>query len=251
MKKEAVEKDNRIKFPLRGKINVLILVFTLLLSTLIITVGGLLYQKAVMSSYDKEAYDIAETVEAGFLDGEIPALVQELDDLRSGKKPDATPADAVGEERYNQLKEYMVKVRESFSANDIFLCVIDEEELGKYTPEAKEKGEWKPLKYIIDVYREAGEDLEFGAETSVIADYIDDIKVAIDNGTRVDRFIETTTRFGWNMTAVHPVLQDGKTIATVFVEIPMPTLKSDVWMFGLTLAGIAALLLIVVIICKA
>lgn len=248
MKKESKEKDNRIKRSLKGKMNILIIIFVLLLSSAIILVGCLLYQKAVMNSYDKEAYDIAETVEAAFNEGEIPALVQLLDDYKSGAKPDATPADVLGEERYNQLDSFFLKVRESFSANDIFLGVIDEDVLNAFTPEAREKGEWKPINYIIDHYMVAGEDMKFGDTSSMVPEFIEDVKTAIKTGNRVERFIESDTRFGWNMTAIHPVLQDGKTIACIFVEIPMPTLKADVWLFALTLAGIAAILLIVVII---
>ena len=242
------EKDNRIKRPIRAKMNALIICFTVFLAASIITVGSFLYLSAVKDSYDKEAYDIAETAEAGFLDGEINILVDGLKDFIANGYGEKEAEEIMKDERYQQLKQYLLKVRESFGANDIFLGVVDEEELNAYTPEARESGQWKPLKYIIDCYSDPELDMKFGDSSSLIPDYLDTFREALSTGKRSETFIETTTRFGWNMTAFYPVVQYGKTIATIFVEIPMPTLKNDVFVFAISMAVLAAVILIIAII---
>ena len=68
-------------------------------------------------------------------------------------------------------------------------------------------------------------------------------------GERPQDSIISDGGFGYNISAMHPVVKNGKTVAMVGVEIPMVTLKNDLFMFlrnvmiGTLLAIVIAILL--------
>ena len=253
MKKK--ERDNRIKFPLRSKINLQIILFTIVLTASIITVGSFLYLNAVKNSYDRTAYDICEVTESFFTEQEIVEYANLIKAYEAGEPMissynhrEVTVESIMDRSRYKEVKSYLASERENFGLNDIFVAVVDREELDKYTPEAKESGEWKPIKYIMDCYNVPEEDMRFGDKSSIVVDFIDEIREVIDTGKRVDVFMETNTKFGWNMNALYPIVSEGKTVAVINVELPMPTLSNDVFVFVISMSGLAVLILIIAII---
>ncbi len=242
------QKDNRIKFPLRVKVNLLIIIFVVILVASIIIVGSILYKSAVKESYNQTAHDITETTEALFDDTELETYADLLNRYVAGEATEEEVNDCVASPRYSEVKSRLEKIREAFSANDIFVCVIDVEELDKYTPEAKEKHEWNPIKYIMDCYNNPEEDMKFGDSSGIVVDFINKLKEAWISGESPSDFMETDTKFGWNMNAFYPIVKGGKTIAAINVEIPMPTLKRDVWIFALTMSIVAIVILIIAIV---
>ena len=242
------EKDNRIKFSLRVKINLLIIIFVIVLVASMIIVGSMLYQSAVKKSYNNTAHDITESTEALFNDSELASYAELLNRYVKGEATEEEVNDCITSPRYLEVKSRLDKIREAFGANDIFVGVIDIDEVDKYTPETYENGEWKPIKYIMDSYHIPEEEFRFGDASRIVDSFIDRLKEAWTTGVVPTEFMETDTQFGWNMNGFYPIVEDGETIAAIVVEIPMPTLKRDVWIYALTMSIVAVVILIIAII---
>ena len=113
-------------------------------------------------------------------------------------------------------------------ANDIFVFVFDIDLLRNFDQEAYDNMEWNPIYYISDSYHVEEEQFSMGDKSSVRQEYVEDCIQAYETGVHADNYFISEGEFGYNTSAMYPVVQDGKTVAFIGVEIPMSTLQANV-----------------------
>jgi sigma-B regulation protein RsbU (phosphoserine phosphatase) len=193
------------------------------------------------------AYSVAESASSNFNGEELKVYVDTLEKYYKGEVDKEEIDRIMNTPRYIQLKGLIRNMQRGMGANDIFVCSFDIDQLKNYDAEADEKGEWNPICYITDCFHDPDEDFNFGDRSPVIIEYIDLLIEAYDSGKRPDVFIESETQFGYNTTAVYPIVYDNKTLAFCFVEIPMSSLQSDTDNFIFQLIIIASIVTVVLL----
>ena len=131
-------------------------------------------------------------------------------------------------------------------ANDIFVFVFDIDLLKNFDQEAYDRMEWNPIYYITDSYHIEAEQFSIGDRSAVLKDYVQDCIQAYETGVHADNYFISEGEFGYNTSAMYPVVQDGRTVAFIGVEIPMSTLQENVrgYLVRIVLVGSAITLLL-------
>ena len=248
MKKDK-QRDNRIRIHLSVKVGALLVGLTLVLTLACIFIGGAKYSNSIKERYNRTAYQAAETAAEYLTKEEWVTMAENMEKYREGKLDQFEVNSLVQSPWYQRMKSLLTDLRENFDANDVFLCVIDLEEAKAFTQEALDAGEWKPIYYLFDNYREKSEELTFGDRSTILPECLDSIIKAVENCEPVDEYIITDTKWGHNISAILPVSVDGKTcIGVSFVEIPMKNLSEDEISFVIQISGVAVVVLLLAII---
>ncbi len=242
--KKKKPKDNRIKIRIRSKINIMLIVFALILAGGTILVGRDGYKDAITERYDELSYQLAATVSGYFSEEEIKTYADVINRYTHGEATDEEVAKITSSDRYKEIKSLVENAATEFGTNDIYVCVIDKKIMDSYTPELKAAKKWKPIGYIMDNFHDKNEELSFGDRSSMHVPFKDAIYESQQTGERPDMKFISDTQYGYNIQAVYPVVMDGKTIASIGVEIPMKTLNTDVWNFTLLIGGLSLIVLI-------
>ena len=242
--KKKEPKDNRIKIHIRSKINIMLIVFALILAGGTILVGRDGYKDAITDRYDELSYQLAATVAGYFSEEEIKTYADVINRYTHGEATDEEVAKITSSDRYKEIKSLVENAATEFGTNDIYVCVIDEKIMDSYTPELKAAKKWKPIGYIMDNFHDKSEELSFGDRSSMYAPFKDAVYKSLQTGERPDMKFISDTQYGYNIQAVYPVVVDGKTIASIGVEIPMKTLNTDVRNFSLRIGGLSLIVLI-------
>ncbi len=242
--KKKEPKDSRIKIHIRSKINIMLIVFALILTGGSILVGLDGYKDAITDRYDEQAYQLAATVSGYFSEEEIKTYADVINRYTYGKATDEEVAKITSSDRYKEIKSLVENAATEFETNDIYVCVIDEKIMDSYTPELRAAKKWKPIGYIMDNFHDKSEELSFGDRSSMYAPFKDAVYKSLQTGERPDMKFISETQYGYNIQAVYPVVVDGKTIASIGVEIPMKTLNTDVRNFTLRIGVLSLIILI-------
>lgn len=235
---------------LRTKFIIMLAIAILLVTSVSVMIGTMLYSSSIIGRYNETAYQTAEAVSRYFTDEEL----KEYAELAFGFQQESVREEEIGNvvesDRYRELYHLIDATRDSMDANDIFVCVVDMDLIYHYNAELDAKDMWNPLIYILDSYYDAEYQFLFGDRSPIIAEYYDDVKYSYENGIRSENILLTGGTFDAAVTALYPVVINGETTAFVGVEIPMTTLSADVRGFILKLvgaAGIAAVVLSILI----
>ena len=231
------------------RISVLVVILALSLTVASFFVGSISFGNALTRQYNETAYQVAATTADYFTEEELVSYAEKVEKLQKEELTEQEKNDLISsveeDESYKKARELTAKLRKNSGANDIYLFLLDLDELAQYTAEADEKGEWTPLTYIADCYSDEEESFSFGAEGSVVVEYMDDLKKAQETGERPETYFVSNTQFGYNTTAILPIVYQGKTVMNVGVEIPMKTLISDINKFRVRLTVISFVILVV------
>ena len=157
------------------------------------------------------------------------------------------------EPRYYELISLIFNLRENMALNDIYLCALDTEELEMCDKEGKETSTWAPFAYIMDTYADSSWWFPIGNRAEITSTPDDMLKNNYFEGIQPD-FGEPMISYytdTYILTGMSYVVSDGKTLAAIGVEIPMPTLEDDmnnyIWkMIWVDLAALGAVLIIVI-----
>lgn len=246
MKRKGKEKRTR-HIGLRFKFILCLIIMGLSIATVAIIVGVNIYRSSIMESYTKMAYQVAKTAETYFTEEEIAAYANLIQRYNSGEAKQEEVDAVINSDRYKEIKSLLRNLQKSMEANDVFVCVFDMDQLTHYDAKADEKGEWLPICYITDCYHKEEEDFLFGDRSAVILEYMDDLIQSYNTGKRPDTYIVSESQFGYNTTAVYPIVQNDKTVAFCFVEIPMSTLQSDINTFITRVVLVASIVTIILL----
>ena len=211
----------------------------------VIMVGRKIYERSIKEYYDTMAYDAAEA-SAGFFElDDLERYAKAVYDFNHGNATQDELDKIKGEDNYKESLRLLEHMRDSVEANDIFVVVVDPDVIAEYTPESYEAGEWTPLYYIADCYIKPEDNFDIGAAGAVHPDFKDMAVQSWNDGIRYDGFyITKTKKWGYLLNAVQPVVDNGKTVAMIGVEIPMKTLQSNLQRFVERISIITALIMV-------
>ena len=238
-----------MKRKLSRKLNIVLALMGIIIFLVTVGIGGYRYYLSIVDLYETQAYQTAAMAETFFTDEQIIGWADTAFKMTKGEAGEEDAVKITEDPEYNEILDHLKDLRDSVNANDIFVFTVDVDMLNSYTVESHDNGTWKPMIYIADSYIEPEYDFLYGDTGKIAYDYIDFMDKSIKTGERPQESIISDGGFGYNISAMHPVVKNGKTVAMVGVEIPMVTLKNDLFMFlrnvmiGTLLAIVIAILL--------
>lgn len=198
-----------------------------LLGVLICAVSSLIgyhqYKATIEKQYNTTAYQCAETALSYLETDQWKEYAQAVSAFYRGQMTREELDRYRSEEAYRQTQTHIERLREAMDANDVFVFVLDTEELLSY---AGTREGWEPLHYIFDSYTVPEYSYTLGDSGSFNPDYIQELYDIAVTGRRSDNYFFSNGDYGYNTAAIEPVLdENGEVFALAAVEIPMVTLQ--------------------------
>ena len=209
------------------KLVMVLLMMAVLIHLSTLFIGRNEYDYSIKEYYNMMAYDAAKVARGYFKEGELTRYAQYATAYNYGKATEKELGFISQEYRYKEILEYLDKLRESVEANDVFVIALDVDVMEKYTPQAFEEKTWKPIYYIADVYQDEELNYKLGDKGAILPEFRYNVLESYTKGEVYDGFFISESPFGYNMTAMLPVVENGRSVAFVCVEIPMKTLQTD------------------------
>ncbi|MCR5627182.1 MAG: PP2C family protein-serine/threonine phosphatase [Lachnospiraceae bacterium] len=240
-----MKKANEIVTKHSGKLSIKFMVILLIMIIMVyfgaIIVGHQLYDVSIKEYYNTMAYNAATVASTYFRDDELPRYAKAAYGYNTGSV-DASEIEAIkAEPRYNEMLMELANLSDSIGANDVFVVTINMDVMKAYTDESAANKTWQPLYYIADVYTDPSLNYKLGDTGGILKQYRLDVEDSYETGKKHDGFFISKSEFGYNLTAMLPIVKDGKTIAMVGVEIPMSTLASNKAKFVVRVSIITAI----------
>ncbi|MDO5573852.1 MAG: SpoIIE family protein phosphatase [bacterium] len=210
-----------MKFSLRTKTTLGIVLFALVLSTVAIVFSYLTYMRTMNEHYYEMGSNVVETVASQFTPEELDALY----------------IDGISDEQAKELMntpEYLAKqdfIRDMGAANDVkYLYVVRPLEQGAY--------------YMFDADPDSETMCPLGYIEAYYPGNFSNNKEAFLSGRMVEPIISNQT-FGWLLSAFYPITLDGKMVAYVCADISMDQVMTDRAKFLKTIVLILATITVV------
>ena len=213
----------RIK--LSWKLGIGLVLFGLLVLASAITIGYITFQHDTQKVYNNFAYQIAEEAKSLFTDEEWDYYSDLVTRNARGEVSSLELEEAQKAPRYQELRQRLDTLRSSTQANDIFVSVMDRTAV----LEARKAGNVDRIPgilYITDSYVKQEESFPLGYIGEFNGAFADITMGIVNSGKRADDYFISKGPFGYNTSAILPVVRDGKTTALVTVEIPMSTIEN-------------------------
>ncbi|MCR5746791.1 MAG: PP2C family protein-serine/threonine phosphatase [Lachnospiraceae bacterium] len=233
----------------KGKLSYRFMIILLAMGLMIclgtIIVGRQLYDRSIKEYYDLMAYDAAEIAENFFMEGELARYAKAAYDYNNGMATQEDLDKIMAEPRYQEMLSDLYALRAAIEANDVFVVTVDMDVLNAYDEKTYDIHTWTPLYYIADSYTDPSLNYKLGGRGSIVKEFVQAVKDSYEGGKRNKGFYISESPFGYNMTAMHPVQENGKSIAFIGVEIPMKTLALNKRMFVIRVGVVIGLVVIV------
>ena len=203
-------------------------ILAVLICTACTGIGYIQYRAYIQKQYNDTAYQVAEMFRGYFKEGEMERYIRLASRYKEGEIPGEALEREMASGRYLELQQQMDRLRGYMGANDIYLAQIDVQELYDFYLEQLEKGmpadisNWNPMTYIMDSYVEP---YRFGDMGGMNPEYIEEAVALARSGGRSDSYFISRSAYGYNTSAILPIVLDGETAAVIGVEIPMSTLQ--------------------------
>lgn len=195
-------------------------------------IGYIQYRGYIQKQYNDVAYQIAETFRGYFEEGELERYIDLAARYKAGEISKESLEREAASGRYQELQKQMDGLREHMGANDIYLAQLDVQEVYDFYLEQLGAGSsgdmseavrnWNPMTYIMDSYVEP---YQFGDMGGMNPAYIKEAVEVSRSGERSDSYFISKSIYGYNTSAILPIVLEGRTAAVVGVEIPMATLQ--------------------------
>ena len=205
------------------------------------------YKSYIQKKYNDTAYDIAEIFESYMTEEEISLYMNAVERYCQGTVSEEA-LDVIKETSdYQEVERLLYSLREATEANDIFMVYTNEDVILAYDEANAEN--WKPLTYVFDCYMVEELKFEIGNTSGFNPTYIESIVEVLETGKRADNYFISESDFGYNTSAVYPVVVDGEIKGIIGVEIPMATLESALneYIVNAVAATVAIVLVLIVI----
>ncbi len=182
------------------------------------------FKNSMEEQYHENAYLIADTAESIILDTVTKEELAEFVEAAKGTdKAEQERVMSLG--RYKKIKSELDNLRKNMQLTDIYLTYFDPEVLHNYT---EGDTDWKPLLYIIDCYYNESEQFLLGQSSSMNPKNKELFAEVMETKSNQDDFIISNGDFGYNISALKPILSDdGEVIAVIAVEEPMRLVVSS------------------------
>ncbi|MBP5472295.1 MAG: PP2C family protein-serine/threonine phosphatase [Lachnospiraceae bacterium] len=212
---------------LTGRLILGLAVFVAAVTAGSIIVGVRTYRNSIYRHYNEIGYQIAKSVELLFDSDELEAWGELTYKYNTTGEGAEEIAEVTSSERFRELEQTLLNLRTGMDVNDIFVGVINLGELSEFSMEGIMNGSWAPIYYIMDTYPMEEQRFSLGDGSPITPDYIEGAGISYSSGIPYDGYFVNEGNYGYNITAVYPIVKNGKTIAFVGVETPMRTLESD------------------------
>ncbi len=213
------------------------------ISAISIIVGVNGFNNYIKKQYNDTAYDIAETVQTFFEDGELEAYTEMIKDPEKQKKSGFK--ELLEPRKYGERWKQINHLRESMGANDIYVVYVDMDALNE---EDVAKDDWAPLHYLFDTFATEGKSYKFGDCGPFNRSFIKDARWQLLTYNRGTNYYISKSQFGYNTSALLPVrLDDLDNHVIIGVEIPMSTLQDAIRDLSLHTLGTIVIAMIIII----
>lgn len=187
-------------------------------------VGYHQYKATIEKQYNTTAYQCANVALSYVGEEKLKEYAEAANAFRRGELGKEELDKLAAEDEYKQTKKRIEALRENMGANDIFLFVLDTNELMSYSGT---KENWNPICYIFDSYTVPEYSYTLGGIGGFNPDYIEELNAIAVTGSRSDNYFFSNGDYGYNTAAIEPVLdKNGNVFAMAAVEIPMVTLQT-------------------------
>ena len=203
------------------------------------------YKSYIEKKYNNIAYDIAEIFESYMTEEQIALYLNTAEKYFQGTVSEEELVKLKESEEYGKVEELLYSLREATEANDIFMVYSNPEVILSYNEANAEN--WQPLTYIFDCYMVEELKFDLGHKGGFNPTFIESIVEVLKTGKRVDNYFISESDFGYNTSAVYPVMVDGVAKGIIGVEIPMATLETALQEYILNAVVATAAIVIVFI----
>ncbi|SDB05417.1 PP2C family protein-serine/threonine phosphatase [Eubacterium oxidoreducens] len=201
------------------------------------------------SSMGQQYYDMAyyvADVAASEIADEITA--EELKEYaQAAIEGDAdTIATIENSQAYQNVKKRLNTLRENMQLTDVYVTIYSAENLRAYS---QGDDSWKPLVYIFDNYVTEDKSFQLGDCSAMNPDNIELFAEVVETEQNQDDYIISNGDFGYNMSALKPILtEDGQLAAVIGVEVPMLRIEGAVKSFVKHTILVISIVVVIVII---
>ena len=183
---------------------------------------GFSYSGFVISmeqQYHDTAYLIADTAESTIMENvTVDELAEYVAAAKSGDKQKQEAAK--NSEKYQKIQTELTALRKNMDLTDIYVTWYEPTVLRQF---ASGNDSLKPLLYVFDNYYKEEENFNIGDTSKMNKQNIELFAEVIETKTTQSKFIISDGEFGYNISALKPVLsKDGsEVICVIAVEEPM------------------------------
>lgn len=203
------------------------------------------YKSYIEKKYNNIAYDIAEIFESYMTEEQLALYLNTTEGYFQGTVSEEELVQLKESEEYGKVEELLHSLREATEANDIFMVYSNPEVILSYDEADAEN--WQPLTYIFDCYMVEELKFDLGHKGGFNPAFIESIVEVLETGKRVDNYFISESDFGYNTSAVYPVMVDGVVKGIIGVEIPMATLETALQEYIVNAVAATAAIVIVFI----
>ena len=143
--------------------------------------------------------------------------------VQKGEAYEGQFKELIASDNYQRISGLIDTLRERMNANDIYVAYVDVDVIRSY--KGIKEG-WNPILYMFDSYKDEKLRYYLGDVGPCNPDFNEDVIKFMKTGERPDNYFLSHSDYGYNTSAIMPVMFDGTTIAVIGVEIPMVTLQS-------------------------
>jgi len=204
------------------------------------------FVQSMEQQYHDSAYYIADTAESLIFNNvSLEELESFVEAAKSGDKEKMEAAK--NSQAYQNVSKALSQLRSNMDLTDIYVTYYDPVLIRKY---AAGDDSIKPLLYVFDNYYKAEENFAIGDTSKMNKQNVELFAEVIDNKTTQSKFIISDGEFGYNISALKPVLsKDGKeVICVIAVEEPMRRVQSAARDFVIRTVGLLVIAIILIIV---
>lgn len=215
------------------------------LSALIIYFGN----REVVKSISQQYYDMAYLIDDSAMDEVLSEITAEelqayVETAQSGSEEEK--AAITQSDTYKRVESSLQSLKRNMRLSDIYVTYYTAEGLRAYR---EGDASWKPLLYIFDCNENADAYYSFGECSAMNPKNIELFAEVVETKRPQDDYIISNGEFGYNMSALVPVLtKDGELAAVVGVEVPMMRIQSAAQALIKSIVLITFLVIVAVII---
>ncbi len=217
------------------------LILGLALFVALVTVGSIIvgvntYKASTYRHYNDVAYQVARSVELLLDKDKLKEWSNLAYEFNTTGEGGTEIASAKASDEYKNCFDAFTNLRRGMDVTDIFIGVVNGDE----------------IYYILDT--DPAEERRFGlGDKSGIEEYLSEgLRAIWDMGLPYyNGYFIHETLYGSSITAVYPVVYEGKTIAFIAVESPMRTLQSDVSSYIFTVLIIVCIISVILFVLTA
>ncbi|MBQ1547198.1 MAG: PP2C family protein-serine/threonine phosphatase [Lachnospiraceae bacterium] len=225
---------NQKKHSLASRFIIGFFVIGVVLSAMALTFSYSGFKRSMQQQYHDTAYLIADTADS-FISDYIP--VDRMEEIVEAAKngDEAALKEITESEDYKTVYKDLNELREKMGLTDIYITYYVPEELRAY---ANGDDSIKPLLYIFDTYYNADEVYPIGTRSTMNKKNIELFAEVVEKKTTQSKFIISNGDFGYNISALKPILNDsGDVVCVIAVEEPMRLIESATKEFVIRTVG--------------